>query len=247
MSDKEISTAAGSGDIASAGGTSANSDSLASRLLKRLPGGSYAQEQLERIEHRVLGELKQRLDKVDRRAAVSVLAFAVDGGAKKRRAAPGELLRELLELASEQTQQQAEHAYYMAALKSMVPDEARILSALSDGTTYPLIHVMAGPRLGGATHPVLQNVSHVGKNAGARLQQRTPAYIRHLRDLELVETGPEDPAMKTRYQVLEAETEVRKLIERIKESGQRDQILRRTLKISEVGKALWSACRISKD
>jgi hypothetical protein len=246
VSDKQISTGNGSDAGTSAGN---GGDSLASRLLKRLPGGHYAQEQLERIETRVLGELKQRLDKVDRRAAVSVLAFAVDSsGARKRGAAgPGELLRELLELASEQTQQQAEHAYYMAALKSMVPDEARILSALSDGTTYPLIHVMAGPRLGGATHPVLQNVSHVGKNAGARLQQRTPAYIRHLRDLELVETGPEDPAMKTRYQVLEAETEVRKLIERIKESGQRDQILRRTLKISELGKAMWDACRISKD
>lgn len=244
MSDKEISTA---GAGSNGGGATGGSDSLASRLLKRLPGGSYAQEQFERIEHRVLGELKQRLDKVDRRAAVSVLAFAVEGGSRKRGAGPGELLRELLDLASEQTQQQAEHAYYMAALKSMVPDEARILSALSDGTTYPLIHVMAGPRLGGSTHPVLQNVSHVGKNAGARLQQRTPAYIRHLRDLELVETGPEDPSMKTRYQILEAETEVRKLIERIKESGQRDQILRRTLKISELGKAMWTACRISRD
>jgi hypothetical protein len=238
VSDKQIST--------TSGGANNSSDGLASRLLKRLPGGSYAQEQIERIEQRVLGELKQRLDKIDRRSAVSVLAFAVEGG-KKRGAGPGELLRELLDLASEQTQQQAEHAYYMAALKSMVPDEARILSALSDGSTYPLIHVMAGPRLGGATHPVLQNVSHVGKNAGARLQQRTPAYIRHLRDLELVETGPEDPARKTQYQILEADSEVRKLLERIKESGQRDQILRRTLKISEQGKALWSACRISKD
>ncbi len=224
---------------------------LANRVLKRLPGGSYAQEQLEKMERRVLSELKQRLDKVERSATVSVLAFSVetDSSQSKKRGpyAPGELLRELLEISGEQNREQAQHAYYVAALKSLVPDEARILSALSDSQSYPLLHVMAGSRLGGATHPVLQNVSNVGKIAGVQLLDLTPTYIRRLRDWELVQTAPESAELKTSYEVLETDDAVRKMVERVKKNGQRDVIQRRTLKMSDLGRALWAACRISED
>ena len=240
MSDKDN----GQGQGFSAG-------ALANRVLKRLPGGSYAQEQLEKIERRVLSELKQRLDKVERSATVSVLAFSVetDSSQSKKRGpyAPGELLRELLEISGEQNREQAQHAYYVAALKSLVPDEARILSALSDSQSYPLLHVMAGSRLGGATHPVLQNVSNVGKIAGVQLLDLTPTYIRRLRDWELVQTAPESPELKTSYEVLETDDAVLKTVERVKKNGQRDVIQLRTLKMSDLGRALWAACRISED
>ena len=231
--------------------TGFSAGALANRVLKRLPGGSFAQEQLEKIERRVLGELKQRLDKVERSATVSVLAFSVteDPLQSRKRGpyAPGELLRELLEISGEQTREQARQAYYVAALKSLVPDEARILSALRDSNGFPLLHVMAGSRLGGATHPVLQNVSNVGKIAGAQLLDLVPNYIRRLRDWELVETVSETPDLKTGYEILETDDAVRKTIERIKKGGQRDVILRRTLKMSDLGRALWDACRISED
>jgi len=224
---------------------------LANRVLKRLPGGSFAQEQLEKIERRVLTELKQRLDKVERSATVSVLAFSVEADSAQSRKrgphAPGELLRELLEISGEQSREQAQQAYYVAALKSLVPDEARILSALSDSTGYPLLHVMAGSRLGGATHPVLQNVSNVGKIAGVQLIDLTSNYIRRLRDWDLVQTAPESADLKISYEILETDDTVRKTLEHIKQSGQRDAILRRTLKMSDLGHALWAACRISED
>ncbi len=224
---------------------------LANRVLKRLPGGSYAQEQLEKIERRVLTELKQRLDKVERSATVSVLAFSVEGDPaqsnKRGPYAPGELLRELLEISGEQSREQARQAYYVAALKSLVPDEARILSALSDSNGYPLLHIMAGSRLGGAVHPVLQNVSNVGKIAGVQLIDLTSNYIRRLRDWDLVQTAPEAPDLKISYEILETDDAVRKAVEHIKKSGQRESILRRTLKMSDLGRALWAACRISED
>ncbi|MDR3418871.1 MAG: Abi-alpha family protein [Nevskia sp.] len=224
---------------------------LANRVLQRLPGGRYAQEQWERLERRVMTELKERLDRVDRSATVSVLAFSVESpsGAPRKPGpyAVGSLLRELLEASVEQTREQAQHAYFAAALKSLVPDEARILSALSDSSGHALIHVMAGPRLGMATHPVLQNFSAVGRVAGATLPELTPTYIRRLRDWDLVRTLPEDPELKTKYEILETDGEIRKLQERLKKSGQRDVLLRRTLALSEVGRALWDACRISED
>ncbi len=226
-------------------------NALANRVLKRMPGGGFVQEQLEKIEHRVLSELKQRMDKVERSATVSVLAFSVqaDPAQSRRRGphAPGELLRELLDISADQTRDEAEQAYYIAVLKRLLPDEARILSALSDSSGYPLIHIMAGPRLGTGSHPVLRHLSNVGRLAGVQLVELTPVYIQRLRDLGLVETGPEDPALKVKYEILESDGEVRRLIESINKKGQRDTILRRTLKLSELGRSLWTACRISED
>jgi hypothetical protein len=226
-------------------------NALTSRLLKRVPGGGFVQEQLERIEHRVMSELKQRLDKVERSATVSVLAFSVQPDPaqvrKRGRHAPGELLRELLEAATDQTREQAEQAWYVAVLKQLVPDEARILSTLSESPGHPLIHVMAGPRLGGGTHPVLRHLSNVGRLAGVKLAELSPLYIQRLRDLGLVETGPEDPASKVKYEILESDGTVRRLVENIRKKGQREVLLRRTLRLSEPGRALWAACRISED
>ena len=80
-----------------------------------------------------------------------------------------------------------------------------------------------------------------------QLVELTPVYIQRLRDLGLVETGPEDPALKVKYEILESDGEVRRLLEQIRKKGQRDQILRRTLKLSDLGRSLWAACRISED
>lgn len=226
-------------------------NALANRVLKRMPGGNFVQEQLEKIEHRVLSELKQRMDKVERSATVSVLAFSVqpDPAASRRRGphAPGELLRELLEISDEQTRDEAEQAYYIAVLKQLLPDEARILSALADSPGYPMVHVMAGSRLGGSPHPVLRNLSNVGRLAGVQLVELTPVYIQRLRDLGLVETVAEDAEFKTKYEILENDGDVRRLIEGIHKKGKRDVLVRRVLKLSDLGRSLWAACRISED
>ena len=223
---------------------------LANRVLRRMPGGSFVQEQLERIEHRVLSELKQRLDRLERSATVSVLAFSVQSESDKRRRgphAPGELLRELLEFSADQTRDEAEQAWQVAVLKRLVPDEARILLALSDSSTFPMVHLLAGPRLGAGSHPVLRNLSNVGRLAGAQMVELTPIYIQHLRDLGLVETGPEDPELKVKYEILENDGDVRRVIEGIHEKGKRHVLVRRTLKLSALGRSLWAACRISED
>ena len=221
---------------------------LARRALKRLPGGGFVQEQLDKIEHRVMAELKQRLDKVERGATVSVLAFSVQGEAAGTYGAhaPGALLRELMEASVEQNREQARQAYYVAALKSLVPDEARILSALSDAA-YPLVHLLSSNRLGGGSHTVLRDISNVGRNAGAQLAELGGIYIGRLRQLGLVQTVAEDPQLKTKYEILETDGEVRKLIEGIRARGRREVLVRRTLVLSELGRALWDACRISED
>ena len=141
----------------------------------------------------------------------------------------------------------AETAFYTSILAGMVPDEARILSALSDGSTYPLIHVMAAARLGLSWHPVLECACSVGRNAGVLWPEMTHAYVQRLRGWSLVETGPEDYKQTTRYEMLETETVVRGALDEIKKGGQRSHVVRRVLKISDLGRRLWAASRVSRD
>jgi hypothetical protein len=220
--------------------------SLARRLLSRMPGGDFVQEQIDNVERRLLQELKQRMEGLQP-PPVSVVAVAVQAPRSGHAAEPGDLLRGLLEASAEQSREEAETSLYVSILRSLVPDEARILSALSDGSSYPLIHVLAASRLGLAWHPVLECASTVGKSAGVLWPDVTHVYVQHLRSWGLVEAGPEDEAQLTRYQILETETAVRAALEQIRQGGQRSQIARRMLKISELGSQLWAACRISQD
>ncbi|GAC1627363.1 MAG: Abi-alpha family protein [Nevskia sp.] len=232
-------------------GSDAADAPLASRLLKRLPGGEFAREQLDKIERRVMQELKQRLDRIERaESTVSVVAFAVEPPPptpeQKQRAA-GEMLRKLLEASTEQTREQAQAAYYAMIVGNLLPDEARILSALSDGSVYPLVHVMSAPKIGLGSVAALENVSSVGKNAGVQWPEMTPGYVQRLIAAGLAETGAEDYALIMKYEILETDEAVRRMLEQIRKAGNRGQIRRRTLRISELGSRLWQACRITED
>src|SRR5262249_28824530 len=139
---------------------------------------------------------------------------------------------------------QSQTGYFVTILKSLVPDEARILAVLSDGSAYPLIHVAEGSLVGASGRREVDNVSNVGRSAGMLWLDMVPAYIGRLRALGLVETGPEDPSAKIKYEMLETENAVRRAVERISQSSrQKPRIVRRTLRLSELGHALWAACR----
>ena len=226
---------------------------LTRRILKRLPGGALAQEQLDRLEHRVLQELKSRMDRLEgasRETSVSVVAFSVEApgqSPEQQQRAAGEMMRKLLEASSNQTRAQAQAAYYAMVVGNLLPDEARILSALSDGSTYPLLHVMSAPRIGLGATPVVENMCSVGRNAGVMWPEMTRGYVQRLMAAGLAETGPEDYTLITKYEMLETEDVVRRAQEQIKKAGNRSQIKRRVLKISELGSAIWEACRITED
>lgn len=226
---------------------------LASRLLARLPGGAIVQEQLDKVEKRVLGELKARLDRLEGggEQTVQVVAFSMEAQSThaptRELREPAEMLRELLAISSEQTKEQAELAYYSSLIRGLLPDEARILSAVSDGGIYPLVNLVALSKLGIQTHAVLENTCSVGRAAGVQLPEMTRGYLQRLMAAGLVETGPEDYTMTTKYEILETDDVLRKLINQMKAAGQRSQIKRRVLKISELGRNLWEACRITED
>jgi len=231
----------------------ASSAALANRLLAKLPGGAIVQDQIDKVERRLLSELKTRLDRLEGggEPTVQVVAFSMETQVQRSAARelrePAEMLRELLAASSESTKEQAELAYYSSLVRALLPDEARILSALSDGGVYPLINLIALSKLGIPTHTVLENTCTVGRAAGVLLPEMTRGYIQRLMAAGLVETGPEDYTMTTKYEILETDDVVRKLINQMKAAGQRSQIKRRVLKMSELGRNLWEACRVTED
>lgn len=228
------------------GGDSLVGSSIAGRLLKRLPGGRFAESRLEALESEVFKRLKTRLDSAGEPQAMSVFAVSVSSSEQSRGGMPGDLLRRLLEQSQKPcSKHQAELEYFTRLLQELTPDEARILAALSDGVVYPVIDVLTASKLSVVSRPVVESVSTVGKAAGVRAPELTPNYVRHLRRMGLVDIVPGQVGEQQQYQLLETDSEVRTAMEAARGHGQRAHIARRSLRISAVGARLWAACRLS--
>jgi hypothetical protein len=101
------------------------------------------------------------------------------------------------------------------------------------------VHVL--PRAGGDR--ILENASLVGRTAALTLPSMTPMYVTHLRQLGLVETGPEDPGNKQGYEMLMADKDVRAALKEGELSKLPARTVRRTLVLTPRGHALWDATR----
>jgi hypothetical protein len=187
-------------------------------------------------ERQVLSLLRTRLDATippaDRMLPPSPLKVAEDLDAKLHR-----LLDPSLENSSGSSRQELFHRI----LDQIVPDEARILGALSDGSASPLLHVYARTRAGLVGEVVLENASLIGKTANLALPHLTPTYVSHLLSLGLLETGPEDSSLKAEYEILGADTMVLKAIKRAARGPIPARVDRYTLRLSGLGIELWNA------
>lgn len=219
----------------------------ARQLLGRLPVAALASEKFDRMEQGFLQSLKQKLDALDegssrRRGNNGSASTSGSATTADAHATPAELLQTLLSQSLEHEREQSRDEYYLRILRQIVPDEARILAALSDGASYALLHVAHGSRLIGTSHLVLENLSNVGRAAGVQCIDLVPAYVTRLRSLGLAETGAEDESLRAKYEMLETEEAVRKATEHGKGSA-----VRRTLRISAFGKKLWDDCHNDGD
>jgi hypothetical protein len=215
-------------------------------MARRLPGADIAERQLRKLEDTALHEVRKRLDTLDGRVGdmaegpmrwtanepegdeiVEVMAF--DPLDDPLRAAMATLLNRSVS----ETRKGAEDHLFVGVLRQLTPDEARIVAALSDGTTYPLVHVA---ERGGAI--ILRNASTVGRAAGVTLPEMTPLYVSRLLAAGVAEAGDEDPDLATQYDILLTENHVRAA----EEQAKRVKHLRHTLRMSAYGTRFWRAC-----
>lgn len=222
------------------------------RAARVVPGVELAERGLDELERRALLGLRRRLDQIalpaptatapERRAEAPP---APDPAPARASVVPpptgDELVRsrldELLEHAVNDSTAQSRDQLHAAIVRALVPDEARILSALAGGRRFALLHV-AEP----SGRIVLENASSVGRAAGVALVDRVPLYVTRLRNMDLVVEGPEDLALKDDYPVILTEAPVQEA--RRRAAGRRPaKILRRTLAISPLGREIWRAGR----
>ena len=123
-------------------------------------------------------------------------------------------MHRLLDRAIEQSTTASRNELFHMIVDQLVPDEARIIGALSDGSASPLLNVYARTRAGLVGEVVLENMSLIAKTANLALPQLTPMYVSHLLSLGLVESGPEDSSMKDEYEILAADIAVLQAIKK---------------------------------
>lgn len=207
------------------------------RTLRRLPGGRAVSERLASLEEQVWPEPETVLSALPAPVAVAPAPPML----------AADRLLDLLNRSQEQSREEAEEIFFARLLEQLVPDQARILAALSDSPGYPLVNLMAGSRLGFDMQPVLELVSSVGRSAGVQCPEFTPAYLRGLLGLGLVEVRAVESPDITKYELLETDATVRRLMEQCMLAGRRCRVVRRTVHLSATGERLWAACRPDTD
>ncbi|MUL67085.1 hypothetical protein BOO86_21610 [Mycobacterium sp. CBMA 234] len=149
-------------------------------------------------------------------------------------------MRSLLDRALDQSARDSELELFEHILSQLVADEARIVSALSDGSMSPVINVYAWTRSRTVRHPVLENASLIGRTANVALVAMVPAYVSHLLSLKLIEIGPEEPGLAAEYEVLAAESIVMKAIKGASVGPLAAKVERLTVRLSALGREMWA-------
>ncbi len=228
------------------------------RVTRALPGGELIEEQARRWENAAVREIRRRLEPADTtpgfawrplgsgaldpkvgRATVGqqelvTLVRPMNGHVEPLRAG----MAELLNRSANSNAEASREFLYTTVLRQLVPDEARIIAALADGTPRPLIHVAERNAIGATQRTVLANASTVGKNAGVAVPELVPTYLTRLYRLGLVEVGEEDPDLGDQYDILLTDQTVRGAAAEAK----RPRFIRHTVRLSTFGRMFWAEC-----
>jgi hypothetical protein len=219
------------------------------RVARQLPGAQTVEREAQRLQTAALGGARRWLQvpqtlpgmgnwpaSPSEQRAVDMIRGAQPGTAPLRSA-----MSELLERSVEANRSDTHEYLYGSIISQLVPDEARILSALADGSRFAALDVVRKPRRGRA-RVLLANASSVGRQAGLVSPENTPTYLTRLLGFGLVEFRSEDEDLATQYDILAAESEIRRLVDRTpRRRGGSIRIDRKTLRMSEFGHRFWAA------
>jgi hypothetical protein len=153
----------------------------------------------------------------------------------------GAKMRDLLDRALDHSTRSSQVELFNHILDQLVADEARIISALSDGSASPLVNVHDWVRRAVPGRAVLKNASLIGRTANVALPAMVPTYVSHLLSLGLVDIGPEDPDLRDDYEVLMAESAVLAAVKTASRGPLTAKVEKFTLTLSSLGLALWAA------
>jgi hypothetical protein len=224
------------------------------RMARQLPGARTLEREAQRLQTVALSEARRLLQipqalpgmgsrpgSPEEQRTIEYLRNA-DAGAAPLRSA----MSELLERSVEATRTDSREYLYGTIISQLVPDEARILSALADGEQFAAMDVELKQRRG-KNRVLLKNASAVGRQAGLVAPDNTPTYLTRLHGFGLVEFGPEDESLAVQYDILATDSTVQDARNKV-EPRRRGavRLLRRTLHLSAFGKQFWTAADPSR-
>ena len=222
------------------------------RLARQLPGARTLEREAQRLQSVAMSEARRVLQlpaavpatarpanptSAEERRTLEYIRDADPGTAPLRNA-----MGELLERSVESTRADSRDYLYGTIISQLVPDEARILAALSDGTHFAAMDVVQKLRRG-KTRVVMAHASAVGRQAGLVTPDSTPTYLTRLHGFGLVEFGPEDESLSVQYDILATDATVQEARRSVRGNV---KIVRKSLQLSAFGAQFWAAADPSR-
>lgn len=222
------------------------------RLARQLPGARTVEREAQRLQSIAMNEARRLLQlpqgspaaarpasptSAEERRTLEYIRAADPGTAPLRNA-----MGELLERSVESTRADSRDYLYGTIISQLVPDEARILAALSDGTHFAAMDVVQKLRRG-RTRVMLAHASAVGRQAGLVSPDSTPTYLTRLHGFGLVEFGPEEEGLAVQYDILATDATVQDARRSVRGTV---KLVRKTLQLSAFGARFWAAADPSR-
>lgn len=208
------------------------------REAERWPFAGDAFKRVHGAETRALFELKQCLDALeDRPVDDEYVADTLES--------PAERLADLLERGRGIDPDRARDDLYRQLLSRVVPDEIAMLRVLATRGVAPLCHIGGSrwPARGELVVTLIHNASTLGQEAGVLLRDYTPQYMSRLIELGLAAPGAADSSLAPDYELLLADTQIRRAMDTIRsEHRLYPRVRRRSVRLSTLGAALWRDC-----
>jgi hypothetical protein len=151
-----------------------------------------------------------------------------------------EAMSELLERSVETNRAGSREYLYGSVLSQLVPDEARIIAALADGSCYATVDVVR-KQFGRPPRTLLANASSVGRAAGVANLENVPTYLTRLAALGLVEFDEPGPGLDVQFDVLTSDDRVREAERRTPSRRGTVRIMRKAVRLSDFGREFWAA------
>ncbi len=211
----------------------------AASAVRRVPGGAWPAKAIEAYGGVVLLTHDVAADLVDRVRGTSARTQALPKEARPggQQDSPAELMERLISRSLEQDTAAGKAEVHLSLLRQLVPDEARILATLAETVSAPLVHIQHRSR----GDVLLENASLVGRTASVTVPSLTPQYVSHLRALGLVEIGPENEADGYGYELLLADSGVRRALREGQFGKLPAKVVRRTVRLSPLGLDVWQS------
>jgi hypothetical protein len=219
------------------------------RIARQLPGGQTIEREAQRLQHAAVSEARRILQipqqstpngkaatPEEERAAY--LIQTADPGTAPLRSA----MSELLERSVEATRSDTREYLFGTIISQLVPDEARILAALSSGVAFAAGDLVQRSRRA-APRTLLAHASTVGRSSGVVTPDNTPTYLTRLLGFGLIEFGPEDESLDVQYDLLSTEnvlSDAKRKAEHAKQGGA-VKLVRKTVRMSTLGREFWAA------